>query len=382
MHKIYISIFVFIIIPCFSNAQSIPNAATNPEFYSRIKFIADAPLMLSILYKERKFDEIQNYSNNWSLSTAPSFEIIFALNILTGIQNKQLDIQHQPANFFRLLDEYSKECREIKESNDLFRYYIYLNTGQKYDATESAIKIFAFLQSWSADLLATHKLSNSESYFCNVFAGKIEYPKKYFIENSNSLPEINEFDNSMDSILNKCFIERRNKSRFVANIFAGIWIPKNNVNVIVGPDFCLGFQFGWRNKKNEYDLSIGFRTPKRTNKSYTFLKNDTVYTSNYYDGANYSFDYTHYFIHHPKLDIGYMGGIGYDGIDAVDGNGTPSSEVIGSLNMEAGLHAKYYFGRGPCLGIQTLYHFLNYSNKGGSDFNGNAFSIIFYLGTK
>jgi len=73
-----------------------------------------------------------------------------------------------------------------------------------------------------------------------------------------------------------------------------------------------------------------------------------------------------------------VGGIGYDGFEAISENvdAGVASKSINSLNINLGAGYRYYYkGDGRYLSLQPRINTVNYANKRGSDLSGNTISI-------
>ena len=378
---------LFMLLAGNTNAQKKDSGyIKGKKYYPAIRFMVNAPTLLPALHKAGKLTDMQNFADNWGNSPAPSDEFSLAINTLLAAENKNLSIRKMPWDYKRLLDDYAKELQKAGNSPEKFKYYIKLpGVIYRYDATSDAIKLLLFMRDWAKHVLAGHITDSTTSFICNVFAGNITKPSAYYKANKFSYVEMASFDNSIDSVQQQCFVAKRDKLVGTLHVLAGVWMPNGNLSLL-GPHPSVGLQFGVRNKMNEFDLTWNFRFLPPTPQIYTVLRHDTLYNSNYYDGGYIGFDYTRYVVHKTKFEAGFIGGIGYDYFDAfngISGHNTGHDYQpynIGSLDINFGLHLKYFIGKGPSIGIQAKYHCINYVNQGGTDLSGNAVSIDLSFG--
>jgi hypothetical protein len=155
---------------------------------------------------------------------------------------------------------------------------------------------------------------------------------------------------------------------------------------VIGAHPSIGFSIGWRNRLNECDFFLSYRFTGTTTQPYDYLRHDTLYTDNYYEGGFYGIDYTRYLVHTTRTDLGLVTGIGYEdlilpGTDADQSDdANHRSDAIGSFNWNVGVRYKYFLKRRLNLGCVARYNVLHYVNTGGTNLNGNAFTIDFTVG--
>ncbi len=358
-------------------------------FKEKIEFIRQAPEILSASIKQKNWNDLNNFAANWKISESPSNEIILAIQLLSFIQNRQFFVMRLPADYLRLLEYYASEMNASGNDNH-FKYYIDLAGVYRYDATSDAIKIFRTLSAWAHQLRSSAQLSKTEIFFCEVFEGNISHPEKSLKNDENAYNDLTAFNNYLQHQISHCdslsFVNQRSSRTGTAGIMLGTWIPTGNA-ALLGNAFSFGFLFGYRNKKNEYDAFISLRVPHGTNQFYNVYRSDSLFSSNYYDGGYFGFDYTRYFVHKRRYEIGFTSAIGFDYFDFT---GTSSDSLagkritptaIGSFDLSNGIRFKYFLRPGLYIGIAAKYHLINYCNTGGTDLGGNAFTIDLILGS-
>ncbi|HTS44741.1 MAG TPA: hypothetical protein VMH01_10115 [Puia sp.] len=383
---------LFIVMPVFIQQVQAQRSLTKEDsawFSNNIEFIQQAPAVLSSSIQQKNWKELSNFAANWKLSEKPSEEFILAIQLLNHIRNKQFFVIKLPANYMQLLEAYAYEI-DAANNNPHFKYYISLSSVFRYNATAEAEKIFKILGNWAQQLKSSRQLSKTEIFFCDVFAGNIARPKRALNDDEESYPDLAAFDHYVQQQISHCdsiaLGNRRSAKSGTAALMLGSWMPTGNASLL-GNAFSFGMLIGYRNKKNEYDLIGSARFPHSTNQTYYVARSDSLFSSNYYDGFYVGFDYTRYFIHKPKYEIGFTSAIGYDGFDFTSQSGDSlagkniTPEAIGSFDFSNGIRIKYFLRPGLYIGIAAKYHFINYCNKGGTDVGGNAFTIELLLGS-
>lgn len=361
-----------------------PSAAqekqASAESLSPARFIAVAPVLVPQLVAEKKWEQLENFLENWRRSGASGDELIFSLDVLSSVENKIFTVAQLPCDAFRYLDDYARDLRSAEETPASFHYSILVSARHWYDASEDARKLLLFIQDWSRRLRAGQSSGSSELFLCQVMAGEIRYPTSELIKNRGGYFELNNFRINMDSYYNRVYQGRRDRAVMTAALTAGIWSPTHNLSVL-GDHPSVGLLFGARFKQNEFDIVLSFRFLHPTPRPYIFVRDDTAYSTHYYDGGYFGMDYTKYIFHTGRLELGLTTAAGYDFFDVTDGfkddNAIAHLEPFneGSFDFSNGLRLKYYSRRGTFIGLAAKYHLIHYVNTGGTDLSGNAFSI-------
>jgi hypothetical protein len=157
-------------------------------------------------------------------------------------------------------------------------------------------------------------------------------------------------------------------------------MPNGHLSLL-GVHPSINFGFGARNAHNEWDLDCALRFGN-TPSPYTILRNDTLMSRTYYDGGNISLNYTRYLIRRARWEAGLSTGLGVDGMDFTSASETVdwSPTTVNCFDFNLGLRYNYYFAKHAFVGLVARYHFVNYTNPGGSPFDGNAATIDIILG--
>jgi hypothetical protein len=163
---------------------------------------------------------------------------------------------------------------------------------------------------------------------------------------------------------------------------AGVWIPQNNANVL-GVHPFIGFRGGFKRRKITVDVSLGFKFVK-TPETYQVYKDGTLWNTDNFFGGYMGLDAAYRLFLTGKNAFYLIGGVAWDGFDALDkkkdGSDDKMTKSINSLNLNIGLGYKFHFGEKSYLGIDCKYNFVNYKNSGGTDLDGNVFTIHLIFG--
>jgi hypothetical protein len=372
----------------YSCAQKNTDLTRSGTYYPKIRFIAHAPSLLPELLAASQWGPMSNFLENWKNSTTASNELIFGIEALMTIESRNSIPSPLPCDILFYLDDYARELKKMDDPSAHFNYLIRLDIRYNYDATADAIKVLQFTRSWARRLLATRKLDDSQWLLCQVLAGKIDNPVAWYEQHKESYPAIARIQNNVGAYNNWYFTEKRDRPSGTASVLAGWWIPTGRLSKILGSHPSVGVQLGLRSKWNEYDLTWTFRFLHPTPQEYSFVRNDSMFTSTYYDGGYVGFEYTRYLLHEKHFEFGLTTGIGYDYFSVIDGFHPSDPDFsmlpinVGSFNFNNGLRFKYFFhGRG-FLGLTARYNLIHYANDGGTDLSGNAFTLDLSYGSR
>ncbi len=370
-------------------AQQSGTSSAYNHYSGEIRYIREAPQLLPRLAQEGSWVQMRNYISHWSVSEYADPELIFCLSTLLDIETGSFSAWNLPPNYSYLSDQYAKEL--IRLSGDNFRYYIKLKNRTFYDATPDARSLLLWAKGWASLLLSRSNLSPTQKFFCMVFSGHISNPQTVLAKSPGTFNDLYVLDARIDSERVNCQTTQRNETESVwtVAVLTGMWIPTGNLKAL-GNHPSIGISIGKRTKLNEYDVVWAFRFLHPTPQTYSFVRNDTLYNSNYYDGGYIGFDYTRYLVHARHWDVGVIGAIGYDYFSVASGfSNSGEGAHWGSLNQGSfdvnfGLHLKYLFGRRAdnALGLVLKYHCINYENNGGTDLGGNAFTLDLSFGLR
>ena len=125
------------------------------------------------------------------------------------------------------------------------------------------------------------------------------------------------------------------------------------------------------------DLTLIFRFIKSKN-YYQVYAQDSLFRTRHFFGGYVGAEIGYELLRNKNSELDLIGGIGYDGFDAVktDEDAGIKSVSVGSLNLNGGLGSRYYYKpQGNYVGVQLRFNALNYSNRGGTNLSGDAFSL-------
>lgn len=376
------------VLTCCLDAAAQDQTSPGPwrVISANTSFITHAPVLLPELLKEQRYDTIRNFLANWRNSEYPSLELIFSAEALLAIETGKFSSYLLPCDCRLFLSDYARELKNLDTRGSKFRYYLRLTPPYTYDATIEARSLIGFLRSWARDLLSRPYLDKDELFLCHVLAGDIPDPATAIHADPASCPRIAQAGHVIDVYDNAVFSSTRNKRIGTAGILLGWWAPTGHLQQVLGSHPSIGLQLGIRNKRNEYDLTWSLRFG-RPALAYTFVRNDTAYTSDYYDGGYIGFEYTRYFVHRKYFDIGVTTGLAYDYFSVVDGwRDDPDLAHlepfnVGSADWNNGLRIKYYFKRRNYIGLTAKYHLIHYANDGGTNVDGDAYTLDLSFGS-
>jgi hypothetical protein len=196
-----------------------------------------------------------------------------------------------------------------------------------------------------------------------------------------------------DSIYQKTFIQSYYKQRidkykykpdFHINLYSGIWIPFDNASLL-GNHPLIGFQAGIRSQKMTYNFALAFKFIESKNE-YEILRDGNIETTSNFFGGYFGAEVEREIYKYRKNEFDLLGGVGYDGFDAVNVNtedSDPNNDVghsINSVNINFGLGYRHYFRDKRYLSLQGKYNFVNYNNQGGTNLAGNTLTITIAYG--
>lgn len=168
------------------------------------------------------------------------------------------------------------------------------------------------------------------------------------------------------------------------SLFAGIWIPQNNLK-IVGIHPFIGFSYGLQYKHLFIDGVFSFKFINSPN-TYQVEKNDSIWNTTHYFGGYFGLDcgYTLITIKNECFDL--LGGIAFDGFDALSikdkNSNNDISKSINTLNLNVGLGYKHLLKSNNYVGLDLKYNIVNYKNLKGTNLSGNTLTINLIYGFK
>jgi len=373
-------ILALFLLPWLSSYAQKTNVLALQRVYARqIKFITHAPVLLPGLFQKQQYDSIRNFLTNWENSDLSSEELIFSLRVLLAIETRQSSTFQLPCDCMFYLSDYARELHDMEACGAQFKYYLKLQRSYVYDATEEVYKLLRFIRSRALSLERNGSLDDTALFFCRVLSGEFRNPRAVLKANPEYCPRIVRMEAAIHARNDTAFTAARNKIIGTAALTTGIWLPTGHLKA-QGDHPSIGVQLGVRNKWNEYDIVYAFRfIPVPRN--YTYLHDDTLRTSSSYNGHFIGLEYTRFLLHKKYFDIGVISGIGVDLFNGIDKADHPPPISLASFNFNNGIRLKYFFRRKSYIGLTAEYHLIHYSNEGGTDLDGDAFSLELSYGS-
>jgi len=367
--KILLLLAALLLLQATANAQ---NDIYAPGYNTTV-YIMDAAQQLPLLYKQNMYDSIRNYLTKNARYTGDQ-PYIFAGTILINIQQNTFTDSLVTGHYFLyILDDYADNLKGIfDEQGNVIKYSSYSNSH-----AESQITLFTFNKYWAKNLLQTKQLTATQQLLCNVIAGTIQQPTVEIKTKHQQYP-------LFDSLLKAEYAYRRNHPSRNAALNFGMWMPQGKA-VMLGVHPSFGMSLGWRNKLNQFDVTINGRFNHAAN-NYTVLRNDSLYSRNTYSGVYIGCNFTRYLAHTTHFEAGYTVGLGYDQFSISDqGDGEHYDDPLkplelGSVNANAGLRANYFIKPGCYIGVEGKCNYMHYSNKGGTPLGGYAYTLALIVG--
>ena len=378
---------LFLTLSVRAVAQKETPPVLTPQMSRQITFIVHAPVVLPALLKQRDYQKMKNFLVNWRNAEYPSPELIFTAQALLAMETGKFSSFALSCDCLYYLTDYAKELKEVETPGSDFRYFLKLKPPYYYDATDNARQMILFLQSWARDIQKNNPVDSTGSFICRTVSGDITDPGAMLKAFPASCPRIAQAEKNLATYNNIGFMSCRDAKKGTSAVMVGWWFPTDRLRQVLGSHPSVGLQLGLRTPRNEFDVTWNFRFLYPTPRPYTFVRQDSVYTSSYYDGGYIGFEYSRYFVHRKHIDFGYTAGVAYDYFSVGDGwsdqhrstNMVPLN--VGSFDLNYGLRFKYFLHCGTFLGLTAKYHLIHYNNDGGTDLSGNAFTVDLLFGS-
>lgn len=316
-------------------------------------------------YRLQQFDSVSTAIAIWERGCG-NIPQISITKLLLSIEQRTFEAAQPESTFISLLDEYAE------------RYDIYSHSKNFYPPEQN--KFYHFASSWAELLLENKSIDNNEQFICKVLAGKIVHPENEIRKNTETYPEY-------AWLLKKNDAATRNSPRINLTFTSGVWIPTGNLSLL-GAKPSVGFQVGGRTSRHQIDFTTQVRFVN-SQEFYTVERNHELIDRKNYFGWYIGLDYNYYMITMRNIDFGIVAGMGYDGFDITGSSyyydyyyayDYLSPHSIGSFNANAGLRFNYYLNPGFYIGLQGRYNWINYANPGGTNMNGDGYSIDLIIG--
>lgn len=319
-------------------------------------------------HQKGSYDTLNAIVNYWENQCGTSEELV-RCKILLAIDRGDFSEENYDSNIINYLIEYKNGLNPI--------YYtygrVYFNyNGYSYNQPDI---LKNFTVQLASDLLKRNNLKPIEIFFLRVYSNDLK--------NTFSMIMTEDFNTTL---LQESYFKEvhRYKKPMLGHydFLLGAWIPQNNLQILGSHPF-LGIRGGIKYKNLIVDATLGFKFGKSLN-VYQVQENDSIWDTDHFFGGYIGLDAAIEIFTIQRSSIDLIGGIAYDGFDALkvkDKNSNDDiSKSINSLNLNIGLGYKYYFNKLNYIGLDVKYNFLNYKNHRGTDLGGNAFSIHLIYG--
>ncbi|HWB27341.1 MAG TPA: hypothetical protein VG738_17825 [Chitinophagaceae bacterium] len=334
-------------------------------------YLGEAASRLPDLYKRGEYDSILAYINVTAKATNHPY--VFATRLLVNIQLNRLDTALLNSEHF--LDSLQMYAFFVRQSQAITPA-VSDEPGSRLEDIPYDDRLFLFDAVWARLLPQSKQLDSTETFLCNVIAGKVESPVATIRANRSKYP-------ALDSLITKRETRWRNHPGGNIAYDVGMWVPVGNASIL-GVHPSVGLVLGWRNKLNQVDLNLSIRLG-RTPQDYVVLRSDSLYNRHFFTGGYAGLEYTRYLYHTLHFELGVKAGAGYDSFDIASNDNNNSNDYlkpfeIASLNLNAGFSMNYFFNSTGYIGLEGKFNHIHYHNKGGTPLDGNAYTITLLIG--
>jgi len=290
----------------------------------------------------------------------------------TTVYHKLSDSEFYEENIFKYLEWYMKTYKDVYRGN------------YSLEASNVYFSYFDFLCELAKEQASKPYLTSTEKFLLAFF----EKPSDSLYDQIKG----KDFDGTLIKAAFEQFEKDRNSlTGFHAALVTGAWVPTGNLSVL-GVHPILGVLGGRRWDKLTIDIegTIKFaNAPKK----YIVQVDNTLYPTNYFLGIYMGMDASYQLFRNPKKELSITGGIAYESFEALPGNNNQNNnnnaitKTIISPNGNIGIEYKLFTGKMQTsteldyyLSLQVRYHLLQFVNNGGTNLNGNAWTLGLIFG--
>jgi len=343
---IFLIFFSFLISSGFSQNKA---DTLIPGEISECESIAyNASNLIRYFYSVQDLDSVEIVLNGWE-SACGNCEPIVRTRILLAIYRNHFSEALYDSTIIDYVLDYINRM-EISATDDTYTdypdYFGYIPIRGDYDF---------FTQSIADTLLKRIFYNPAELYFSELYSNVLAKP----------MEEISHDSIYQNTAIKLYYDHRINKYRYKPDyhmsMMSGIWIPFDNASLL-GIHPLIGFQAGFRSKKMTYNLTLAFRFVESKNEYEILLDGNSVKTNTFF-GGYIAADIERDILKLGKNEFDLLGGVGYDGFDAVNVNtedDDPDNDVshsINSVNINFGLGYRHYMRDKRYIGLQGKYNF-------------------------
>lgn len=317
-------------------------------------------------YEKGSTDTLNAIVRYWEKNCGPS-EVVTRCKIILSVSQGNFSEKIYDTNILNNLIVY-------KNRYSYAIPYGYMRYGlNRYEIRPDTLD--KFTMHLAKSLLKHHDLKPIEVFFLRIYSNDFE--------NTFAMLRTEAFDGTILQELYTNEIRQFDKQPLLhGDYLLGVWIPEDNLN-IVGTHPFLGIRGGIKYKKLTVDLTLGFKFG-RSPSVYQVFENDSLWNTAHFFGGYFGIDGGFGLLKLKRSNIDLIGGIAYDGFDALQINGQNSNnditKSINSLNLNIGLGYKFNFNSWNYLGIDLKYNFVDFKNRRGTDLSGNAITVNLIYG--
>lgn len=314
-------------------------------------------------YEKGEIDTLNSIIKYWEDHCGNSEELT-RCKILFAIERNDFEEKIYNSDILDLLflyknNAFRKKSESLYMQNDRFNLINIPDTLNK------------FTEKLAIHLLERNSLTALEEFFLRIYSNDFM--------NTFSMITSDKFNGTLLQKLYYKEVEKyENQIIFHGDYLLGTWIPFDKLS-IVGSHPFLGVRGGIRYKKLIVDATMGFKFGKSPNTYQVYLK-DSLWNTDHFLGGYLGLDLAYELLKYRKNSFDLIGGVAYDGFDALDIPEKNISKTINALNLNIGLGYKHQISEWYYWGVDLKYNFINYKNPGGSNLLGNSLSINLIFG--
>lgn len=295
-------------------------------------------------------------------------EPLVRFRILYTIETNTFSDDWYPDNILTLLYDYEQM---VTAEGDLPYYYDYFD--REYVLLDEGFS--PFTRALAGTLQQYTDLQPVERFFADFYAH--EFKKAFRTLESGELK-----GTRIDSLYRARQHKILTTKRRYLGAYLGLWKPTGNLATL-GNHPQIGFFSGSSHNRAVFGFNalLGFGSAAN---AYHVVTDNTLFTSEHYLSLHIGVDGGLEIIKTMHNAVIMSVGLAYEGFEAFSVTQQENyglSKFVGSFNLNFGLEYRFLSWDGSFFGLQAKYHFVNYRNRGGTDFSGNVatFGLVFGL---
>lgn len=322
--------------------------------------------LIPLYYTNKDFDTAYAILNYWAQNCRMD-ETIFRSRILFAIDNGSFS--------------------DSLFANSAFSTYLDIYKELDYDTTGASLLSYPEYYVDEFQLLKWYKtFTDSIAYRCLTYTDLS--PEEYFFVNYYIHPSDSAYmllhdkafvNTSLRSIVTEPVYGRLAATQPHYSVSAGMWIPDQHLDTL-GMHPFIGGQIGLKHNRILAYLALDLRVGASPN-TYKVVVDGTLTDTEQFFELSLRFDFGYELFQLRSTELLFVGGIGYDRINAYyetndpDDDSDDISKGLNSFNLNVGGSYRIYMKNNHYLAFTGRYHRLNFRNKGGTDLKGNALSL-------